>query len=274
MIQMLDIQHRYGKHMVFNNFQFSVGAGVHGLLGPNGAGKTTLLRILATLHAPQQGQVSILGLNPQKHHERLELRRQLGYLPQDFMPYPQFSAFEFVEYIAILKGMKNITQRRKKVLEVLAAVGLESEAHRKAGGFSGGMRRRLGIAQAIVNDPALLVVDEPTAGLDPAERIRFRLLLTSTQAKCTILSTHIVEDVTAVAPLLSVLNKGQLLYQGTAGGLTTHAAGQVFLSNEPVGTVIARVGNQHRVLTQEKNLGTSLEPSVEEGYLALIGRAA
>ncbi len=274
MIQMLDIQHRYGKHMVFNNFQFSVGAGVHGLLGPNGAGKTTLLRILATLHVPQQGQVSILGLNPQNHNERLELRRQLGYLPQDFMPYPQFSAFEFVEYIAILKGMKNITQRRSKVLEVLAAVGLESEAHRKAGGFSGGMRRRLGIAQAIVNDPALLVVDEPTAGLDPAERIRFRLLLTSTQAKCTILSTHIVEDVTAVAPLLSVLNKGQLLYQGTVGGLTTHAAGQVFLSNEPIGTVIARVGNQHRVLTQEKNLGTSLEPSVEEGYLALIGRAA
>jgi ABC-2 type transport system ATP-binding protein len=275
MIQIEQVTHRYGHLEALSQLSLEIPAGVHGLLGQNGAGKTTLLRTLATLHHPQQGRVCILGLNPQKHDERLELRRKLGYLPQEFTPYPNFSAFEFVEYIAILKGMKHPAKRRARAMQVLESVGLEGVAHRKAGGFSGGMRRRLGIAQAMVNDPELLIVDEPTAGLDPAERVRFRHLLASTKARVTVLSTHIVEDVTAVAPLVSVLHKGRLVFQGSPHELPAHAAGRVFLSPEAVGTVIANLGNGHRVMTQHPPLGSlALEPTVEEGYLALVGGAA
>ena len=143
MIQIEQVTHRYGRLEALSQLSLEIPAGVHGLLGQNGAGKTTLLRTLATLHHPQQGRVCILGLNPKKHDERLELRRKLGYLPQEFMPYPNFSAFEFVEYIAILKGIKHPTKRRARAMQVLESVGLEDVAHRKAGGFSGGMRRRL-----------------------------------------------------------------------------------------------------------------------------------
>lgn len=275
MISLTNVTHRYGKHVALNGLTLELPAGVSGLLGPNGAGKTTLLRALATLHQPQDGEIRILGLNPARSSERLALRRVLGYLPQDFTPYPTFTAFEFVEYIAILKGMKRPAERRARVLEVLAGVGLAEVAHRRAGGFSGGMRRRLGIAQAIVNRPELLIVDEPTAGLDPAERVRFRHLLASTEARVAVISTHIVEDVTAVAPQVSVLLGGELKYQGSPGGLKDYAQGRVYIGSDLSGTVVQLTDAGPRVLTPDPLPGlTACPPTVEEGYLALAGRGA
>ncbi|PNY81931.1 ABC transporter ATP-binding protein [Deinococcus koreensis] len=275
MISLTNVTHRYGRHVALRNLTLDLPAGVSGLLGPNGAGKTTLLRALATLHQPQDGEIRILGLNPARAPERLALRRVLGYLPQDFTPYPTFTAFEFVEYIAILKGMKRPAERRTRVLEVLAGVGLEGVAHRRAGGFSGGMRRRLGIAQAIVNRPELLIVDEPTAGLDPAERVRFRHLLASTEARVAVISTHIVEDVTAVAPQVSVLLGGELKYQGSPQGLTDYAQGRVYVGSDLSGTVVQLTDVGPRVLTADPLPGLiACAPTVEEGYLALAGRGA
>jgi ABC-2 type transport system ATP-binding protein len=272
MIEFENITYHYGRTLALDQLNLRLEPGLHGLLGQNGAGKTTLLRILATLHYPKQGSVRIMGLDPKKHDERLELRRILGYLPQEFTPYPQFSAFEFVEYIAILKGMRDSPQRRARVMAVLASVGLESVIHQKTGSFSGGMRRRLGIAQALVNQPQLLVVDEPTAGLDPAERVRFRHLLASTSAVHTLISTHIVEDVTAVAPQVSVLHKGKFIYQGKPQALAQCAQNRVFLSDQAVGMVVSSGEDGHRVLLDTPpSHGQALDPTIEEGYLSLIG---
>jgi len=275
MIELRHVTYRYGAHVALNDLSLTLPAGVSGLLGPNGAGKTTLLRALATLHHPQQGEIRLLGLNPRRPREQLELRRVLGYLPQEFTPYPSFTAFEFVEYIAILKGMKRPSERRARVMEVLAQVGLEAVARRRAGGFSGGMRRRLGIAQAVVNRPELLIVDEPTAGLDPAERVRFRHLLASLGARAAVISTHIVEDVTAVAPEVSVLAGGTLRYQGSPDGLRQHADGRVFIGAGLPGTVIHLTREGPRVLAPAPLPGqTAQVPSIEEGYLALVGASA
>jgi ABC-2 type transport system ATP-binding protein len=275
MISLKNVTHRYGRHVALQHLTLDLPAGVSGLLGPNGAGKTTLLRALAILHHPQQGEIRILGLTPARAAARLALRRDVGYLPQDFTPYPSFTAFEFVEYLAILKGMKRPTERRVRVIEVLAEVGLAEVAHRRAGSFSGGMRRRLGIAQAIVNRPELLIVDEPTAGLDPAERVRFRHLLASTEARVAVISTHIVEDVTAVAPQISVLLGDELKYQGAPQGLTDYAQGRVYVGRDLSGSVVQLTDAGPRVPTAGPLPGlTACAPTVEEGYLALAGRGA
>ena len=186
-----------------------LGPGVIGLLGPNGAGKSTLMRILATITRPTTGRVTWNGIDIKRSPD--ELRAVLGYLPQDFGVYPNLNAVEFLEYLAAIKGLDRKAARRR-IDELLQLVNLTEARKRPLGGFSGGMKQRVGIAQALLNDPLLLIVDEPTAGLDPEERARFRNLLSDLSGeRVVILSTHIVSDVEATATSIALISKGYLL---------------------------------------------------------------
>ena len=189
-------------------FSLELGPGVLGLVGPNGAGKSTLMRILATVTKPTEGKVTWNGADVVRSPD--ELRAVLGYLPQDFGLYPHLNAVEFLEYLAAIKGMDSRLARRR-IDELLQAFGLAEVRKRPLGSYSGGMKQRVGIAQALLNDPRLLIVDEPTAGLDPEERVRFRSLLADLAGeRIIILSTHIVSDVEATATEIAILNQGLL----------------------------------------------------------------
>jgi ABC-type multidrug transport system ATPase subunit len=186
-----------------------LGSGVIGLLGPNGAGKSTLMRMLATITQPTEGTIKWNGIDIAKSPD--PLRSILGYLPQDFGVYPNLSAIEFLEYMAAIKGMDSKASRRR-IEELLEVVNLKDAAKRPLGGYSGGMKQRMGIAQALLNDPQLLIVDEPTVGLDPEERVRFRNLLSDLSGqRIVLLSTHIVSDVEAIATEIVIINKGRKL---------------------------------------------------------------
>ena len=200
---------RYGKLWAIRGVTLQCGPGLLGLIGPNGAGKTTFLRMVATLLLPTEGSVSWNGMDARTRGG--EIRQVLGYLPQEYGLYPEFSARQFLRYMAALKGLpKDLAQRR--VDEVLEMVNMERLADRKLRIYSGGMKQRIGIAQALLNDPELLIVDEPTAGLDPEERVRFRTLLANfTTNRLVILSTHIISDVEAVAGRLLLLREGKVL---------------------------------------------------------------
>ena len=194
--------------------------GMYGLLGPNGAGKTTLMRILAGVLRPTSGSIRVGGHDATTERGRTEVKRILGYLPQELGLYPDLSAREFLDYIAILKGLDDAGPRRRRVGELLELVGLADVAGRKLKGYSGGMKRRVGIAQALLNDPRLLIVDEPTAGLDPEERIRSRNLLADLAGDRTVLlSTHIVEDIAQTCRNLAVLRSGEVIFRGTIAEL-------------------------------------------------------
>lgn len=217
--------YRQGRRAV-DDVTLRVGPGVLGLLGPNGAGKSSLMRILATITRPTSGTVSWDGVDVARRPDGL--RRVLGYLPQDFGVYPNLSAPEFLHYVAAAKGL-SARSARARVPELLDLVNLAEAGRRPLGKFSGGMRQRVGIAQALLNDPRLLVVDEPTVGLDPEERMRFRNLLGDLGSdRVVVLSTHIVPDVEAVADDIAVLAGGRLLYRGAPGELVRAAAGQVW----------------------------------------------
>ncbi len=200
--------------------------GVTGLLGPNGAGKSTLMRMLATVTRPSAGRVRWNGIDTARDPDAL--REVLGYLPQDFGIYPQLSALEFLDYIAAAKGLEPRTARRR-IDALLELVNLTDARHRALGGFSGGMRQRVGIAQALLNDPAVLIVDEPTAGLDPEERVRFRNLLGELSGeRIVLLSTHIVSDVEATATRIALLGHGRVIADATPELLLAHATGRVW----------------------------------------------
>ena len=200
--------------------------GVLGLLGPNGAGKSTLMRILATVTRPSSG--SILWNDSDILSSPDPLRAVLGYLPQDFGVYPHLTANEFLQYLAAVKGLDGSAARRR-IEELLSVVNLSDARHRPLGGFSGGMRQRVGIAQALLNDPQLLIVDEPTAGLDPEERVRFRNLLSELSGeRIVILSTHIVSDVEAVATDIAILSHGRLLSHASPEALLASINGKVW----------------------------------------------
>jgi ABC-type multidrug transport system ATPase subunit len=189
------------------DFSLDLAPGVLGLLGPNGAGKSTLMRILATITKPTQGKATWNDVDIARAPD--SLRAVLGYLPQDFGVYPNLNAWEFLEYMAAIKGLDGRSARRR-IDELLQLVNLVDAAKRPLGGYSGGMRQRVGIAQALLNDPQLLIVDEPTAGLDPEERVRFRNLLADLAGeRIIILSTHIVSDVEATATSIAIINKGR-----------------------------------------------------------------
>ena len=203
----------------------SIGPGVFGLLGPNGAGKTTLLRTLATVSRPDSGAVTLLGRDPADHRQRREIRRRLGYLPQTLSYYPAFTVDEFVEYFALLKEMPR-EQVPGAVARAIDRVGLAGRARSRLRTLSGGMLRRAGIAQAIVNDPQLLLLDEPTAGLDPEQRVEFRALLREIGTKSTVVvSTHLVEDVGAACTQVALMLAGRVVFTGTPGELVARGAG-------------------------------------------------
>src|SRR5258706_14662863 len=231
---------RVGNYGV-RDLSLSIGSGVLGLLGPNGAGKTTLMQMIATITRPTAGTIQFDGVDVARNPN--EIRRRLGYLPQDFGVYDNLTAHEFLSYFAALKGVHS----RARINEMLEMVNLHNVAKRPVGGFSGGMKQRLGIAQALVNDPDLVIVDEPTAGLDPEARVRFRNVLADAGlGKLVILSTHIVSDVESVATHIAIMSGGSIVACATPEELMRGAAGDGWGMGGPSGK-IDEVGRTARV---------------------------
>lgn len=271
-----------------NGLDLVIGQGMFGLLGPNGAGKTTLMRILAGIVNASSGSVNVGGFDVTTETGKMEVKKMLGYLPQELGMYPELTAAQFVDYMGILKGLGNPAERRERVENVLNMVGLSDNANRKIKGFSGGMKRRVGIAQALVNDPRLLIVDEPTAGLDPEERIRFRNLLVNLAADRTVLlSTHIVEDIGQTCRDLAVIARGQVIFRGSPAELTQAASGHVWaLTSSAMEkpnhglTIVSMLhlaeGTQYRMVGDNASDypdAQPIQPGLEDGYVWLMKNA-
>ena len=271
-----------------NGLDIVIGQGMFGLLGPNGAGKTTLMRILAGIVNSTSGSVNVGGFDVTTEAGKMDVKKMLGYLPQELGMYPELTAAQFVDYMAILKGLDNPKERRERVENVLNMVGLSDNAGRKIKGFSGGMKRRVGIAQALVNDPKLLIVDEPTAGLDPEERIRFRNLLVNLAADRTVLlSTHIVEDIGQTCRDLAVIARGQVIFRGSPAELTQAASGHVWaLTSSAMEkpnhglTIVSMLhlaeGTQYRMVGESASDypdAQPVQPGLEDGYVWLMKNA-
>ena len=258
-------------------------SGVIGLLGPNGAGKTTLMQMIATITRPSSGRILFRGVDVMKRPN--ELRRKLGYLPQDFGVYENLTAREFLTYFAALKGV----QSKARVAEMLETVNLHNVANRTVGGFSGGMKQRLGIAQALINDPELVIVDEPTAGLDPEERVRFRNVLSEIGfGKLVILSTHIVSDVESIATEIAVMKNGALLAMAAPEELLQRAVGYVWRSVVPsaefdqlrttlkISSAVRKPDGVHIRFVGESPAidAVAAEPELEDAFLYLMNFGA
>jgi ABC-2 type transport system ATP-binding protein len=278
---------QYGRDFALQQLSLRLLPGLLGLVGPNGAGKTSLMRMIATLLSPTEGTIRWNGQDIRTHGQAL--RQVLGYLPQDFGIYPEFTGRQFLRYLASMKGLPGSLINRR-VDEVLAMVNLEQEADRKLPTYSGGMKQRIGIAQALLNDPKLLIVDEPTAGLDPAERVRFRTLLASlTNNRIVLLSTHIISDVEAVASRLVILQEGRVLSDTTLEALLATARGGVWSvtvdqatalhlqASSQVSTMVNQMGGVTlRIVspTRPHEAAVVVDPSLEEAYLLATGRQA
>jgi len=283
-IAVAGLSKRFGEFAALTDVTFEVRRGeIMGFLGPNGAGKSTLMRILATITKATEGTITWDGVDISRSPD--SIRSILGYLPQDFGVYPNLNAVEFLEYMAAIKGVdgKAAKQRIKELLEV---VNLADASKRPLGGYSGGMKQRIGIAQALLNDPKLLIVDEPTVGLDPEERVRFRNLLSDLSGdRIVILSTHIVSDVEAIASDIALINKGELLMHATPEDLLRGVEGKVWEWVVP-GTALQGIKNQYLVsCTIRKSDGVqvravsdaqpvpearAVSPTLEDAYLRLI----
>ena len=224
-VEITDLTRRFGRTMAVDRVSLRAGTGVFGLLGPNGAGKTTLLRTMATVIPPSSGTLRLLGRDPGQYGPRREVRRRLGYLPQNLGYYPGFTVLEFVEYFALLKEMPS-ARVPGAVAAAVERVDLGGKARAKLRTLSGGMLRRVGIAQAIVNEPELLLLDEPTAGLDPEQRVQFRDLLRDIGEHATVVvSTHLVEDVGAACTEVALMDQGKVVFRGTPDELTSRGVG-------------------------------------------------
>ena len=268
------LSRRYGATRALDGVDVALERGITGLLGPNGAGKTTLLSILATVNEPDAGRVSAFGLDPGHAAERVEIRRRLGYLPQELGYHRHFTVAAFLDYVAILKEITDRRRRAEEVARVLAAVALEDRARSRIRALSGGMRQRLGIAQALLGEPGLLILDDPTAGLDPEQRLRFRELLSGLPGDpVTVLSTHQADDIAAICPHVLVLLKGQVHFAGTPAELAAAAAGRVWAAGErdDRAHLSWRGGdNRWRHIGDHPPTGAELvSPTVEDGYLML-----
>lgn len=281
-IEIKELNKFYGKKkQALRNISLRIEQGMFGLLGRNGAGKTTLMKTLATLLQKQSGSISVCGIPIENTKE---IRKITGYLPQDFSMYPAMSVTEAMDYLGILSGI-GTEERRKRTDLLLEKVNLTGQKHKKVKALSGGMKRRLGIAQALLNDPKVLIVDEPTAGLDPEERIRFRNLLCDVaEDRIVILSTHIVGDIEATCENLAILNEGSILYCGTVSDLLDTAKGKVFtrevdkrelpaLKKEYSIIGMHSQGNKThiRFLSDAPSLeAESCEPNIEDAYMLYL----
>ncbi|MEC0206117.1 ABC transporter ATP-binding protein [Paenibacillus lautus] len=258
--------------------------GMTGLLGPNGAGKTTLMRILATLLTPTSGQVRVNGISIGRPEE---IRQMIGYLPQHFHIYPQLTGRDYLDYVAAMKGIKERGAREKEISRLLEMVNLQGKADKKVRTYSGGMKQRLGIAQALLGSPDILIVDEPTSGLDPQERVRFRNVLTRFSIDRTVLlSTHIVADIESNCRRIAVMNKGRLAMNGSLAELQACGKGQVweavmgheeFALIDPMSVVSTRTvpeGVLCRFIGQAAPVAGAFpaDPTLEDGYLSLLRR--
>jgi ABC-2 type transport system ATP-binding protein len=266
------------------DFSLEIKPGILGLLGPNGAGKSTFMRMLATITKPTEGTASWNDVDIVKSPDTL--RAVLGYLPQDFGVYPNLTAVEFLEYMAAIKGL-SAQATKQRIDELLQVVNLKDAAKRPLGGYSGGMKQRVGIAQALLNDPQLLIVDEPTVGLDPEERVRFRNLLSDLSGeRIVILSTHIVSDVEATATHIVLINKGLLLREAAPEDLLKQLEGKVWewtVSSDSLsalkqkhivsGTIRRSDGVDVRVVSAEQpqSQARSVTPNLEDAYLYFVG---
>ncbi len=270
-----------GNHAL-KDVSMTIENGMFGLLGPNGAGKSSLMRILVTLAKPSSGQVLVNGLDLQKN--RKEIRSMLGYLPQDFRFFAKLRTYEFLDYIARLAGMNKSSVRNDAVEKMLEEVGLYEARNRFANNLSGGMKRRLGIAQALIGDPQIIIVDEPTTGLDPEERIRFRNLLTriSERDVVIILSTHIVGDISSTCTDMALMNKGLLAFKGSPEELINQARNNVWRIDATdteyheiqdkypiISSIPSEDGWEVQVVSKEINgyKGEQIEPNLEHAYV-------
>ena len=282
MLSIKNVHKRFGDVHAMNNITLDLGPGLFGLLGPNGAGKSTLMRTLATLQKPDEGTITYDGVDIVSNPD--VMRSKLGYLPQDFGVYPRMSAEALLDHIAILKGVNDKKQRREQILSLLHSVDLFKHKTASVATFSGGMRQRFGVAQALLGDPKVLIVDEPTAGLDPLQRQKFLELLVNTgDDKIIILSTHIVEDVRDLCPDMGIIGEGQLVARGAPEALINKIKGKVWRINVDK-DVVPTMKENHNVLRTKLLMGSMIvsvfsdskpganfsqeDPTLEDTYFA------
>lgn len=279
-IEIKELVKDYGRYRALDDVNLTFEGGLHGLLGPNGAGKTTFIRILSTLLPKTSGEIYYDNI---KIDNKREIRKLIGYLPQEFSFYPSFTVYETLDYFA---SLSNIKLDKKEILQRLERVHLQDIYKAKIKTLSGGMKRRLGIAVAIISDPEVLIVDEPTAGLDPEERIRIRNMLSEFgKTKTILLSTHIVEDIQLSCKSLSILNKGKVLYNGTVKDIIKNADGYIWnLSIDAeefyqfmdkynvISSIIDGEKISLRILSKEKPSleACNIQPTLEDAYMKLI----
>ena len=276
LISLRGVGRSFGATQALADVDLDLEPGVIGLLGPNGAGKTTLLRLLATALPPSRGEVRVLGRDVEVPAERTEIRRRLGYLPQE-VGFPRgFTAFAFVDYIALLKEWAEPTARHAEVRRVLDQVGLSDAATKRIRAMSGGQRRRVALAQALLGSPPVLILDEPTTGVDPEQRVTLRTVLAElARTSIVVLSTHQTEDVAALCERVVVLDRGRVRNDGAVTDLVDRAAGRVWLADQPdpAATVSWRTGTgrYRNVAAQARDDVEHVEPSLEDAYLLLRG---
>lgn len=273
-INIKNLSKKYGRYEALKNINLNIPKGMYGLLGKNGAGKTTLLKILATLSSKSKGEVIINGIPIENTKQ---IRKIIGYLPQNFSVYPNMTVYKTIRYFDLLSEMP-LNNSHSRIESLLKKVNLWEEKNKKVKNLSGGMKQRLGIALAILNEPQILIVDEPTTGLDPQERIALRnMLLELASEKIVILSTHIVEDISQTCKQIGVLHKGELIFNGTVNELESLAYGKVFLLDEgatipTIATVIGKENGKIRILSDvlPTDKYTDVNPTIEDGYIELL----
>lgn len=285
-IEIKNLSKNFGQKQALKAVNLEIEQGMFGLLGPNGAGKTTLMKVITTLTKKSSGTVTLCGIPVEQCSQ---VRQIIGYLPQDFSMYGNMGAYEALDYLAVLSGMSK-QERAKKVPEMLEKVNLGDQHKTKVKAMSGGMKRRLGIAQAIIHDPKIIVVDEPTAGLDPEERVRFRNLLCEiAKDRIVILSTHIVGDIEATCENIAVLNHGEILFRGTVSELLGAVEGKVYTTEVStmelpmiqekflVTGILTNGGTANiKIIAEELPMKTAkpCSPDVEDAYMYLMNHSS